>query len=177
MDFEAVWKEVIDVNLSTRRPQPLHKDCADKYKELLISNRLGEELNRAYECVKSLPEMNPCGTTATCWAIGLISYGYRATVYAGTLPQLVEGKRVRSTTDYDRIGYIIESADHDLALKSFLGVFKVNILEGEQRRSFVRVDKDAEVDALCLLIFWHSSNSEVHSRLIDHASDLVFLTS
>ena len=40
---------------------------------------------------------------------------------------------------------------------------------------FKRANKDAEVDALCLLLFWNNTNSEIKSRLIAIASDLVFL--
>ena len=67
-----------------------------------------------------------------------------------------------------------KSADTDAQLKSLLGVIRVNIAEGEQLR-FMRANKDAEVDALCLLMSWHSSNSQVHSQLIALASDLVLL--
>ena len=177
MDYDAVWKQVMDVNLWSHRPRPLNKDSADKYKELLISDRLGEELNQAYEHVKSLPEMRPFGITAVCWGMTASCSGYRGGAVSGTLSQLVERKRVLSTIDQERIGYIIESADHDIALKNLLGVFKINVLEGEPPPNIVRLDKDAEVDALCLLIYWHSSNSQVHLRLIQLASDLVFLVS
>ena len=63
------------------------------------------------------------------------------------------------------ISSLHKSADSDAQLKSLLGVIRVNIAEGEQLR-FMRANKDAEVDALCLLLFWHSSNPSVHSRLI-----------
>ena len=173
MDYDAVWKQVMDVNLWSHRPRPLNKDSADKYKELLISDRLGEELNQAYEHVKSLPEMRPFGITAVCWGMTASCSGYRGGAVSGTLSQLVERKRVLSTIDQEKIGYIIESADHDVALKRLLGMIKVDITEIRQR-DFHRVDKDAEVDASCLLMFWHSSNSEVRSSLIDLASELVF---
>ena len=40
---------------------------------------------------------------------------------------------------------------------------------------FKRANKDAEVDALCLLLFWNHTNSELQLRLTAIASDLVFL--
>ena len=49
----------------------------------------------------------------------------------------------------------------------------VNIEDGEQLR-FNRANKDAEVDALCLLMYWNSTDQQVQSRLIALASDLVF---
>ena len=55
-----------------------------------------------------------------------------------------------------------------------MGVITVYIAEGEQS-SFMRLNKDGEVDALCLLLFWNRNNSEIKSRLVAIASDLVFL--
>ena len=69
------------------------------------------------------------------------------------------------------ISSLPKSADTDAQLKSLLGVITVNIAEGEQLR-FMRANKDAEVDALCLLMSLHS---QVHSRLIALAPDLVLL--
>ena len=44
-----------------------------------------------------------------------------------------------------------KSADTDAQLKSLLVVITLNIAEGEHLR-FMRANKDAEVDALCLLM-------------------------
>ena len=38
---------------------PLNHESADKYKKLVNSGKVGEELNKAYEYVDSLPEMVP----------------------------------------------------------------------------------------------------------------------
>ena len=95
-------------------------------------------------------------------------------LFSGSLSQLIAEERILSTIDYGRIGNIIESADTDAQLHSLLGTIQVDIKQGKKLR-FVRVNNNAEVDALCLLTYWHSGNPPVHSRLINVVSDLVFL--
>ena len=71
-------------------------------------------------------------------------------------------------------GIILEETDTHAMLKSLIGCISVNFGDGEHS-SFERANEDAEVDRLCLLLFWHSSSREALSRLIAPASDLVFL--
>ena len=40
-----------------------HEEIAEKYKQACISQKLGEELKKAYEHVNSLPVMVPAGFT------------------------------------------------------------------------------------------------------------------
>ena len=158
-------------------PLPLPIDSADKFKKLVISGNLGEELNKSYQYVTALETMQPAGITVATREFAdvkkLIADNAEGVMFSGTLSQLRVDERALSTIDYGRIGYIIESADNDAQLKTMLGVIMVNIEEGEQLR-FMRANKDAEVDALCLLMYWNSQNRQVQSRLIALASDLVF---
>lgn len=157
---------------------PLPTDSADKFKKLVISGKLGEELRKAYKYVEELPKMEPAGITCATRELAdlrkLIADNAEGAMFSGTLTQLCMGERALSTIDFGRIAYIIEAADTDFRLKSMMGVITVNIGEGEQL-SFMRANKDAEADALCLLMFWNCSNSEITSRLVAIASDLVFL--
>jgi len=156
---------------------PLPTDSADKFKKLVISGNLGEELNKSYQYVTALQKMQPAGITVATREFAdvkkLVSDNAEGVMFSGTLSQLRVDERALSTIDYGRIGYIIESAENDAQLKNMLGVIIVNIEDGEQLH-FMRANKDAEVDALCLLMYWNSQNQEVQSRLIALASDLVF---
>jgi len=156
---------------------PLPTDSADKFKKLVISGNLGEELNKSYQYVTALQKMQPAGITVATREFAdvkkLVSDNAEGVMFSGTLSQLRVDERALSTIDYGRIGYIIESAENDAQLKNMLGVIIVNIEDGEQLH-FMRANKDAEVDALCLLMYWNSQNKEVQSRLIALASDLVF---
>ena len=143
----------------------------------MVPGNLGEELNKAYQYVTALSAMQPAGITVGTRELAdvmkLIVDNADGVMFSGTLSQLYVDERALSTIDYGRIGYIIEEANDDAQLKKLMGVIIVNIGDGEQLR-FMRANKDAEVDALCLLMYWNSRNSEVQSRLIALVSDLVF---
>ena len=160
-------------------PLPLPTASAwSKFKQLVISGKLGEELMAAYKYVGELPKMEPagimCATRELAEVRKLIAGNASGAMFSATLTQLCLEERALSTIDCGRIAYIIETADSDSRLKIMMGVITVNIGEGEQL-SFMRANKDAEVDALCLLMYWNCSNSEITSRLVAIASDLVFL--
>ena len=156
----------------------LNTDSKDKYKKLIISGKLGEELVESYQYVKSLPAMVPAGITVATREFAdvkrLVVANPLGVMFSGTLSQLVVEERALSTIEAAEIATVIQLADTDVRLKFSMGIITVHIEEGEQLR-FMPVDQYAEVDALCLLMLWHSGNSQVHSRLIALASDLVFL--
>ena len=156
---------------------PLNTDSKDKYKKLIISGKLGEEWVESYQHVKSLPAMVPTGITCGIRVFADVQKllaDNEESMFSGSLSQLSVDDRALATIDFGRIGHVIESAGTDFKLKEMLGDITINIEEGGQK-PFMRANKDAEVDALCLLIFWHAQDKQVHSRLIELASDLVFL--
>ena len=133
---------------------PLNEDSADKYKKLIIAGKLHEELQKSYQLVKILPFMQPAGITVTrrqFTDVKQLVETNTEVMFSGTLSQLDITQRALSTIDYGRIGYILKEADTDAQLKILLGNILVNIGEGEQSY-FVRANKDAEVDSLCLLL-------------------------
>ena len=157
---------------------PLPSDSADKFQKLVISGKVREELVNAHKYVETLPKMEPAGITCGIRELAevkkLIADNSEGAMFSATLSQLCVDERAISTIDFGRTAYLIENADTDSKLKTMMGVITVNIEEGEQL-IFKRANKDAEVDALCLLMFWNNTNSEIKSRLIAVASDLVFL--
>ena len=159
-------------------PLQLPTDSMKKFKQLVIASKLEEELMAAYKYVGELPKMEPagrrCATRELAEVRKLVADDAEGAMFSATLTQLCLKERALSTIDCGRIAYIIQTGDSDSRLKSMMGVITVNIGEGEQL-NFRRVDKDAEVDALCLLMYWNCSNSEITSRLDAIASDLVFL--
>ena len=95
-------------------------------------------------------------------------------MFSGALGQLSLADRALSTLDSGKIGHIIESASTDGHLKALIGTIIVNIDDSADFSNFKRVNKDAEVDALCLLMLWTSADSQATERMILLASDLVF---
>ena len=162
---------------TTALPLPTD-EAADKFQKLVISGKVGEELVHAYKYVESLPKLEPAGITCGIRELAevkkLIADNPEGVMFSATLSQLCVDERALSTIDFGRLAYLIETADSDWRLKSMMGAITVNIEDGEQL-TFRRLNKDAEVDALCLLLFWNNTNSEIKSRLIAIASDLVFL--
>ena len=109
---------------------PLNPDSADKFNKLMISGKLVEELDEAYEYVDSLPAMVPAGITVPKRELAdvkkLLERKTEGVMFSGTLNQLDISQRAHSTIDYGRIGYIIAEAVTDARLKSLLGNIIVN---------------------------------------------------
>ena len=162
---------------TTALPLPTD-EAAGKFQKLVISGKVGEELVHAYKHVESLPKLEPAGITCGIRELAevkkLSADNSEGAMFSATLSQLCMDERAISTIDFGRTAYLIENADTDSKLKKMMGVITVNIEEGEQL-IFKRANKDAEVDALCLLLFWNHTNSEILLRLTAIASDLVFL--
>ena len=161
-------------------PVKLPTDSVDKFKRLVISGNLSAEVHQAYKYVQSLPAMVPAGITVAARNFvdvqKLIGDNPEGIMFSGSLSQLSVEDRALSTIDYGRIGFIIESAATDAQLKSLMGVIMVNIAEGVKEASnLLRANKDAEVDALCLIMSWNSRNEQILKRLTAIAADLVFL--
>ena len=158
----------------------LNPDSANKFNKLMISGKFVEELYKAYEYVDSLvPAMVPAGITVHTMELvavkKLLDDQPEGVLFSGTLSQLVLPARLRWFEEV-QIVCVINLADTDEHLQNLLGIILVHIEdeEGEQLR-FMPVDKQVEVAALCLLMFWHSGDPMRHSRLWTLASDLVFL--
>ena len=156
-------------------------DSAAKFKELVFSGKLGEELGKAYKYVSSLPAMVPAGITVATREFAdvkrLVVANPLGVMFSGTLSQLVFPEQVLHAVHPAEIACVIQAADTDVKLQNLLGIIFVHLVhffEGEPLR-FMPVNKHAEVAALCLLMFWHSGDPMRHSRLWTLASDMVFL--
>ena len=150
---------------------------ADKFKKLVISNELAAELQRAYKYVADLNPMEPAGITVGTRSLDdvkkLIRDNSDGIMFSGSLSKLSLDDGALTTIDSGRIGYIIESAGTDSQLKCMMGVIIVNV-DSASDQKFKRANKDAEVDALCLLMYWTSDDRQITEKLIQLASDLVF---
>ena len=151
----------------------------DKFIELVFSGELESELQHAYEYLSSLPPMVPAGIASAIRTFDpvrqLITEHGDGITFSGTLTQLILDSRAVNTIDTGMIGYIIEYASTDSFLKKLIGTIIVNIDEGlHNGKAYYRVDSDAEVDALCLLMYWTRGCKASEERMISLASDLVF---
>ena len=150
----------------------------DKFNELVFSGELESELQHAYEYLSSLPPMVPAGIASAIRTFDavrqLITEHGDGITFSGTLAQLMLDSRAVSTIDTGMIGYILKYALTETFLKKLIGTIIVNIDDGLYLGTFQRGDSDAEVDALCLLMYWTRGCKTSEERMISLASDLVF---
>ena len=142
-----------------------------------MSNGLAAELQAAYTYVGSLSPMQPAGITVPVRDYNevkkLMHTNQEGIMFSGSLCQLDLQNRAISTIDFGKLGFILEDADTDSALKKLIGTIVVNLDAGNASH-FVRANKDAEVDALCLTMYWSSHDSQLIEVLKKVAADLVF---
>ena len=77
-----------------------------KFKQLVISGKLGEELMAAYKYVGELPKMMPAGKTCAIRELAevrkLIADNAEGAMFSATLSQLCLETRALSTIDFGR---------------------------------------------------------------------------
>ena len=179
MATPASKRAIANLGKWLKAPQTIFdRDFADKFKKLVISSGLAAELQTAYKYVASLGPMTPAGVAVGVRQLDdvkkLIRDNADGIMFPGCLSQLRLDEGALSTIDSGRIGYIIESAATDAQLKNLIGVIIVNMHDARHDADLKRASKDAEVDALCLLMYWTSDDKQASDRLLLLASDLVF---
>ncbi len=76
---------------------------------------------------------------------------------SGSLSMLDLGNNAVGTYDTGRMQWLLAEHSSVLALKSGIGSIPINYDQGITAGSLVRLNKDAEVHALCLLVYWLQS--------------------
>ena len=149
-----------------------------KYRYHVMSNSIHAELQSAYTYVASL-NMMPVGTRAQICGYDDVKISLRTEPggvrFSGSLSQLDLQHRAMTMLDFNQIGSIIEywlHQTHDMSLMT--EVITVNI-DASNHSFYVRADRDAPIDAMCLLMYWCSGNWQLSERLKAAAADLVFV--
>ena len=141
----------------------------------MIANGLNVELQAAFTHVRKLGHIPPIGKRAAFRNYENVKINSQSgsVLFGGSLSQLALQLRAIPTLDVGKLGYIIKNAVTDASLKDLMEPITVNIDAGNAS-NYVRVDKDAEVDGLCLLMHWCSDDAQLSERLKAVAADLVF---
>lgn len=159
-----------------KQPITFMADSADVYNSLITSCTLKAEIQKAHEHVAALTDLVPAGTTVAMREIAdvteLLVANPEGVLFSGTLTSLCLPERAASAIDSGRIGYIIDAATTPAQLKNLMGSIIVNTDGADS--GFKRANKDAEVDALCLMMYWHKHLEDHTKALKLIASDLVF---
>ena len=154
----------------------LNAGCSARYKALITSGRLSAEMLLAYRHVSDNTPLIPAGITVAKRELvdvrKMLVDNPEGVMFSGSLPQLCLPERAVSAIDSGRIAYIIESATTPTQLNNLVGSIIVNV--DNDAAGFKRANKDAEVDALCLLMYWHREKEDHTSAFQSIASDLTF---
>lgn len=154
---------------------PLPDGLQKKYIALVGANGLQAELQAAYTYVNSL-EIAPTGIKAPVRTYDNVKKVIQATgtaMFGGSLSQLDLQRRAINDPLTSKLHCIIGTAKTDSALHKLMDCIVVNV-DASSPASYVRANKDAEVDALCLLMYWCRHDKALTARLNMIAADLAF---
>ena len=158
----------------------LPEDNCKKLMTLIMDDRIEFELASAVDYVKTNVPATPAGKTVgkrTLAEIKLeLSDPNGSVLASGSLTQLALGTNAVGTIDAGRIHHLMTTADTLAELKELIGPIVINgdpllpsTESSDLSQPLTRLNKDAEVHALCLLIFWVKTPD-----LVKLATDLQF---
>ena len=154
---------------------PLPADCAEKLMSLGKSDALMATLSEAYTYTKTVVSPTPLLISGPAHTKASLKEKMSAdadgsVTASGTLMDLNLEVDAVTTLDVARIQWLMTHHADARAFKDAIGLITVNWDTADANGSSLqRLDKDAEIQALCLLIFWTKAQA-----FIDAAADLVF---
>ena len=153
---------------------PLPEDCGDKFLSLVKSDMVMPALKEAYAYAKTVVSPEPLLISGPPHNKASLkekmSDGDGHVTASSTLIDLNLEADALTTLDVARIQWMMTHHAHARAFKDGIGVITVNWDTVDANGSSAqRLDKDAEIQALCLLIFWTQAKA-----FVDVAADLVF---
>ena len=98
-------------------------------------------------------------------------------MFSGTLTQLdATFRAIDVGMDVAKVQFVLQNADSVTALRSLIGSITINYdtWTSDEPARLQRAHKDAELDALVLLINWYDDDVDVAKALLDVATDLIF---
>ena len=154
---------------------PLPKDLADKVMALIKEDKLAATLAQAYAYAKTKVSADPKHISAPFHTTSSIKEKMDGNadgsiVASATLLNFSLEVDAVSTYDVARIQWMLTSHHDARSFKDAIGPITVNYNSvNENCQGGARLDKDAEVQALCLLILW----TEGATPFVEMAADLV----
>ena len=148
-----------------------------KFEGLIVNGNLEQELTRAMSHAQSAVAKVPEGkVTARRDAADVKAVAADAScLFSGTLSMLELSRNALEGLDTSRISFTLGTYATIPALMKGIGQVTINVdaWVNEGFDHLQRFDKDAEVHALCLLLFWAIGTSQ-EARLLTACADLVF---
>ena len=148
--------------------------------KLIMDDRLECELASALDYVKQNVVPIPAGKTVGKRTVDEITLQMSdpngSVIASGALTQIALETNAVGTIDAGRIHHLLTTADTLAELKELIGPIVINgdlllpsTENSDLNQPLTRLNKDAEVHALCLLIFWTKMQA-----LVKLATDLLF---
>ena len=169
--------------------QPMQSFHLERFLKHAHMDTLQAELHKAVDYVTAQAArdewMSPLGKTAALSKPDAVKdamngpHGAAAVMFGGTLGMLDLTNRVKpmGQLDVGRMRWACEVLDQEQALSKVLPqiVVRADFLPGEAFHDLQRVERDADLDVVCLSIWWHRPDDEgVQHPLNDMCRDSVF---
>ena len=143
--------------------------------QLVVDEKLADELTAAYAYVRAHVPATALGITVADRPVedikAVLGQGTTATaVTSGSLSMIQLEASAVNTLGTARIRHVLTSSETLAELKTSLGQISINADVSDISKNVRRLDKDAEVQALCLLIYWMRDRTVASA-----AADLVFV--
>ena len=150
----------------------------ERFCQLLMDEKLDDEMRAAMKFVSENVPIEPKGVACSKKGVDCIKKAMGdadgAITVSGSLAALNLPAAAVRTYDVGRIQWLLSEYSHFPALKRAVGPIVINydqskVNADQQWVNLIRLDKDAEVNALCLVIYWTKSPD-----VLDGATDLIF---
>ena len=144
----------------------------------LANNTITSTLHAARCAAQAAVTTEPLGVACPVQAVAAVQAACHAghsTMASGTLSQLALGECAQRTIDVGRLMQLLGSATTH-AMRTSIGPITVNrdAWNSTTAENLHRCNKDAEVDALCLMRWWCGADPSILAELDNICADLVF---
>ena len=171
------------------RTVPLEVDVGKLFKEAVLAGKVDQTIREAFDYCQSELQGSPLGLASSVRPMAeLLSVaaqdtarsGLTSTIFGGCLHQLALATHaVGQSTDIGKVGVLLEGFATANHLKVCIGTVTVNLdLVGDHdsgKGFLIRANKDAEITAACLVIYFHKrTENMVKQALRAAACDIVF---
>ena len=146
---------------------------ADRFMKLVTDNEFSDELTKAMQHVSDSLDPTPKGLACPFTAMDdikkVMAEPTMSRMASGSLAGLQLNYSAMSSFDCGRIRWCLKEHSTVADFKAAVGSIKINFDTPSDSGKLVRLNKDAEVQAMCLLIYWDQT-----PELMNAAQDLIF---
>ena len=149
-----------------------------KFEDIILDGNLETELTSALRHADRVVQKIPLGKAVSARSADDVKKGATGQgpcLFSATLSMLDLTTSAMKTLDTARMGFTIGQFETIPELMKAVGTITINCdsWEGTDLKKLHRFDKDAEVQGLCLLLYW-AKGTDLEKHLKNACADLVF---